>query len=465
MAKRLHDISQIRKYLNGELDARAMHRLERQAQDDPFLMDALEGYQNAKADQQANLDDLASRLNMRVSEKRTRIIPFRVIGIAASLLVICSAGFWWLYQGREPVKSIVKTYSQQSGKHTSAAQTADTIANPTAQPAAKPNMAANNLAKTAVQPVTRPVVTKDKVVRQTPPAVADIQPAAAIATNKPVDNVPADKDTTSLSEVIVMNYKSAKKADTSNLLADKGVNKTYNVTPQQQLQSQVPGVKVYPGNKPAELSKLLTSGNLGTLSANQLIANSTIQGKVIGQNNRLPIQGATIKVAGTSQTTKTDAAGFFSLNVDTSHTKLEIATRGHHTRQYNAGATVRDTVKTITLAPADSADLGESIAMGFTSQPKDAVDYDIPAHPQKDWGAFRRYLKINAVSADGAAGIVKLTFTVDRHGSINNIRIRKGLSAAADKKAISLVKNGPEWVGNSNKQPEIITLRIKFRQK
>lgn len=461
MGKRLHDISQIRKYLNGELDARAMHQLERQAQDDPFLMDALEGYQNAKADQQANLGDLASRLNMRIAEKRTRIIPFRIIGIAASLLVICSAGVWWLYQGREPVKSIVKTYSQQSGKHTSAAQTADTIANPTAQQAAKPNMAANNLAKTAVQPVTR----KDKVVRQTPPAAADIQPAAAITTNKPVDNVPVNKDTASLSEVIVMNYKSAKKADTSNLLADKVANKAYNVAPQQQLQSQAPGVKVYPGNKPAELSKLLTSGNLGTLSASQLIANSTIQGKVIGQNNGLPIQGATIKVAGTSQTTKTDAAGFFSLNVDTGHTKLEIATRGYHTRQYNAGATVRDTVKTITMAPADSTDLGESIATGFTSQPKDAVDYDIPAHPQKDWGAFRRYLKINAVSADGAAGIVKLTFTVDRHGSISNIRIRKGLSAAADKKAISLVKDGPEWVGNSNKQPEIITLRIKFRKK
>jgi len=40
------DISQqIRKYLNGELDARAMHQLEKEAQNDPFLMEALEGYE------------------------------------------------------------------------------------------------------------------------------------------------------------------------------------------------------------------------------------------------------------------------------------------------------------------------------------------------------------------------------------------------------------------------------------
>src|ERR1700733_7034161 len=104
MGKQAADISQIRKYLNGELDARAMHRLERQAQDDPFLMDALEGYQNAKSDQQMNLNELVTRLNDRVSEKRSRIIPLRVMGIAASVLIICGAGVWWLKQKPEIIK-------------------------------------------------------------------------------------------------------------------------------------------------------------------------------------------------------------------------------------------------------------------------------------------------------------------------------------------------------------------------
>ncbi len=34
----------IRRYLAGELDDKTMHALERQALEDPFLADALEGY-------------------------------------------------------------------------------------------------------------------------------------------------------------------------------------------------------------------------------------------------------------------------------------------------------------------------------------------------------------------------------------------------------------------------------------
>ena len=118
MGKQVTDIAQIRKYLNGELDARAMHRLERQAQDDPFLMEAIEGYQSAKADQQPNLDELAGRLNERISEKRGRIIPFRVIGIAASVLIICSVGVWWVRQQTEQVRDPNKNKSAKTNRAT-----------------------------------------------------------------------------------------------------------------------------------------------------------------------------------------------------------------------------------------------------------------------------------------------------------------------------------------------------------
>ncbi len=463
----MHDISKIRKYLNGELDARAMHQLERQAQDDPFLMDALEGYQNAKADQQTNLDDLASRLNRRVAEKRTRIIPFRAISIAASVLVICSAGVWWLYQGRQPVKSSVKNESVQSGKTPSAAPTTDTVSGSKTLQAAVPGKKEETVSK-QVKPANQ--------LAAAPPAAAAIKPNVPAAVNAATQQVlladakvqqPAPKDSTSLDETIVMGYTAARKKDTSNFFGAKRADKIYksNTAPQQQLQAQAPGVKVYPSDKQTEMSKLLTSGSLGNLGINQLMTNQGVHGKVIAQNNGLPIQGATIKVPGTNQVTKTDAEGYFRLNLDTSHTKLEIANRGYHTRQYNTGINGRDSIKTITLAPADSTELGESIATGFTSQAKDANEIFIAAHPQKGWGAFRRYLKINAVAADGAAGIVKLTFSVDKNGSVSDIRIEKGLSAAADKKAISMVKDGPDWVGNTNKLPEKVTLRIKFSKK
>lgn len=262
-----------------------------------------------------------------------------------------------------------------------------------------------------------------------------------------------------------MNYKSSKKKDSARLtsLHEVHIKTKPDTAPEQRLQANVPGVKVYPNNQSAaDLNRLLTRGNLATAGVNQLMANRVIQGKVIAENNGLPIQGASVKVSGTNQATKTDASGFFKLQADTSHAKLEITDHGYKARQVSAGANTRDSVKTIVLAPDENDDLGETIVTGYTSQPRDANSDFITAHPQKGWNAFKKYLKINAVSPDKVIGVVKVTFIVDKFGSVSDIKVIKGLTDAANKKAISLIKDGPDWMGNSNKRPETITLRIKF---
>ncbi len=98
------DISQIRKYLNGELDARAMHRLEKRAQEDPFLMDALEGYNNRK-DQQNNLDEVQRKLQKRV--RRTIKKPaamWPLIGVAIAVLALILLGAWWVLFNNKPAE-------------------------------------------------------------------------------------------------------------------------------------------------------------------------------------------------------------------------------------------------------------------------------------------------------------------------------------------------------------------------
>jgi hypothetical protein len=199
------------------------------------------------------------------------------------------------------------------------------------------------------------------------------------------------------------------------------------------------------------MDKAVTRGSLNGIGVNQLMTNRLIQGKVIAQADGLPIQGASVKVAGTNQSTKTDAAGFFKVRADTGHTKLEITQKGYQARQLSTASAPRDSVKTIVLAADKGDDLNDAAG----------TDY-IAAHPQKGWRDFRHYLKTNAVSPDGVTGLVKISFVVDKSGSIGNIKVEKGLSDAANKKALSLVKDGPGWVGNSNKHPETITVRIKF---
>jgi outer membrane biosynthesis protein TonB len=86
----------------------------------------------------------------------------------------------------------------------------------------------------------------------------------------------------------------------------------------------------------------------------------------------------------------------------------------------------------------------------------------VNAHPNAGWSSFRKYLKENAHSPDGKTGVVKLSFMVDNNGAISDIKITKGLSQVTDQAAINLINDGPDWVGNTNRQPEKVSLKIKF---
>ncbi|MDF2430380.1 MAG: hypothetical protein JWP44_11, partial [Mucilaginibacter sp.] len=108
MNKKDSDISLIRKYLNGELDARAMHQLEKRAQHDPFLMDAIEGYEKTGKDQHENLEILNGRLQQRYTQKEKKIIPWNIIAIAASVIIVFTAGGLWFYN-RPPSNKIQVT--------------------------------------------------------------------------------------------------------------------------------------------------------------------------------------------------------------------------------------------------------------------------------------------------------------------------------------------------------------------
>ncbi|MBE9585722.1 TonB family protein [Mucilaginibacter sp. JRF] len=97
MSKPTDIAKQIEKYLNGELDARAMHQLEREAQNDPFLMDALEGYGKAGGNQQVNLDDITGRLQQRTAIGKVRSMLMWRLTAAASVIVVLGAIGLWFY--------------------------------------------------------------------------------------------------------------------------------------------------------------------------------------------------------------------------------------------------------------------------------------------------------------------------------------------------------------------------------
>jgi cytoskeletal protein RodZ len=86
------------------------------------------------------------------------------------------------------------------------------------------------------------------------------------------------------------------------------------------------------------------------------------------------------------------------------------------------------------------------------------------AHPQTGFSNFEKYLNDEAVSPDNMTGTVSLSFMVSSEGMLSDFKVLKSVSDAADQKAIALIKNGPGWLGNTNGQSKMITVKIKFHK-
>lgn len=147
-------MEQLRKYLNGELDARAMHKLEREAHNDPFLWDVMKGMEGSDEDHQANLDAIDKLINEQVEKDRKRIIPmWKVASVAASLLVGLSIGGWLLMHqtAKEPITlNTVKTTEPTSKEQ---AETSPVITQPVLRVTQQPVIAQLNRNK-AKMPIT-----------------------------------------------------------------------------------------------------------------------------------------------------------------------------------------------------------------------------------------------------------------------------------------------------------------------
>jgi cytoskeletal protein RodZ len=424
------DISLIRKYLNGELDARAMHELERQAQDDPFLMDALEGYEQATSDQRANLDDLTNRLYQRINKKERRIIPWIPLSVAASILIILGAGIWFMTndqpQKRAKVVEVEKPATHEKAVITLPAKPQN---NKQANDIKPDRSIANSKKFTDIDNEQLGEADKLSAPAISSPATANSSPLVS----EPVPNSdikPIGKlykeDSVPLNEIVVSNYK-PKKKDTANV--------------ERLLQGRVAGVAVTQNNP---------TGNSATLK--------TINGIVIGKDDGQPIVGATVKIVGKSFGAVTDVHGKFVLPGVASNQTLAVGYIGYNSRQVKVNN--KDSLN-IALEPNNSS-LSEVVVTGYATQNKESETVNEDAHPRDGWHAMDEYLKKNAISPDGKTGKVRLSFIVGEGGSLSNTKVIKSLSAATDQKAIDLINNGPAWAGATDRKPHEIRISVKF---
>ena len=95
-----------------------------------------------------------------------------------------------------------------------------------------------------------------------------------------------------------------------------------------------------------------------------VMAQTVVSGRVTDAGTNTPLEGATITVRGTKNSTLTDTSGKFSINVPTANAKLVVTYVGYSSRTLDANNS-----STISLS-ADNSNLSEVVVTGLATSIK-----------------------------------------------------------------------------------------------
>lgn len=370
-------------YIRGARKGKEAHRLEKEAMRDPFLADALEGYSRVGNGADEQIEELRRRIRARAVRKRNHAV---VWSIAASLLIGVCIGSYFLFQ-EKPLSDEARMAMEQ-----------------------------------AVHPKPLSVYEEEK------------------------------KD--ELAEVVIKDSAGPSKKLISENKKKKMLAPSSEVPQVMTQELMEEALEATIDDEPSAMDKkmVMRASVANDSSFNTKVAVvGKVRGKVTDPSGE-PLVGATVRVKGTNQGTISDENGDFTLKTD-GNRELSVDYIG-----YESVVLPADTTKDLLIAMnVDDATLDEVVVVGYGSQPKSSVtgaimSLKMSGTPQPSIGrkAFRRYLKENLVHPSDkecarAKGKVILTFRVDKDGRPESISVKKGLCASADKEAIRLIEEGPDW--------------------
>ena len=415
------DIDVLEDYLDGKLDAKTMHKVERLSLEDPFVAEALAGLsQSPKRTQSLSLlqKQLQERIAQKPIEKKRWAITSQRLSIAAAaaVLFITVSVLFWMKQN-----NIQKMGEDQQAKNTDV-KIAPQVAKESAPVVAKADSQISTVIDKAFVEAKSNSYAKNKDI------------PAAVATESIVAPVP---------EKTMMRSATVTPAPAQPVLVEEEIrvnnpNAKRNATDVQVLSSRAKGV---------------------TYSA------GTYTGKVVSQINGVPIAGALVKLQGANLAATTDRGGEFKLSAEKeiANPKLSVSYLGFAEKEVSAE---KNKKLEVSLAPTSSA-LSEVTISANQSVAKDSLNGTLASKflptPAGGKDAFDQYLKDNNKLFKGSVSskAVTLSFEIATDGAPTAIKVIKGLSNAENEEAVRLLKNGPKWlIPTTGAKSALVTIKF-----
>lgn len=423
--------SDIEMYHNGQLTAAEMHALEKAALEDPMLADALEGFSSVESTTiEPGLQDLQERLKQRIfidESRKTPVILFyrkNWFRVAAMFILFAGMGFMtYQFVFNQKEKDIAATEKTEEAPFI----ITDTTSTTTITPAETDSM---------------PVVSRQQ-------DMAAAKKETSEPTSTPVEttiqnNIESQVAGTELqtkneeTEIAAQAIQSESKRD--KMIADANKETEQNA---------------FVRNAQSKMARPMAAAPLSSKPLNAL------SGRITDEKNN-PVPYAVISNRQENLFVAADSAGRFSMLTSDTVLSIEISSVGYENSIFSLqGKKLNDIVlkeSTAALSEVAVTGYGESKRKAFNDSPEPAIG----------WEKYFQYLddkqiKTGLLSSGQQKGIVELSFSINKKGQPENIKMLKTDCIPCTTEAIRLVKQGSGW--KLNGRDNQVKLQVSFISK
>ena len=413
-------------YIRGLRKGKEAHRLEKESMQDPFLADAMDGYNQVEGNHEQRIEKLRMQVSAHSAKKKsTYAITW---SIAACLIIGFGISSYFLFLKKSMTDEVFIAEESVSIK--------------LAEPAAPPT----------------------PEIPATPTVPATPQKEIALATTK------VKTDSTPISEI------TARQADKKDMIAEIQTTSQPQGAPvaavpmmeevseeTAALQEVVATIDTFE----SESDKKMKLAKVATI----LPQNNMIKGRVTDGKGE-PLIGASVTYKGTNIGTITNMNGEFSLVKKDDKKRLTAEYIGYDPVEIQV-----DTSRTMLIAMNENKQaLNEVVVVGYGAKKnkksttlgsdakvKEQTEKEITPQPVIGKRSYQKYLKEHLVRPTDekcaqVKGKVVLTFLINKEGRPFYIKVKESLCESADKEAIRLIQEGPDWIyGN-----KLVEVTVKF---
>lgn len=434
----------IQRYLKGQMSAQDMHAIETAALDDPFLADAIEGFETAIADtKEDSIKTELGKLNREFGERmqQGKVVPITQrnwwkFAAAAAIVIVMGVAFYnnWIKPEQNADALAVNENKQddsagsqkpEAKRSNASAALLDTIRDQDKRSAAP---------STSSKPIVSPQV----------PVQTENEPGNKIAKQKNSSPVKDDKET---------DDQALQNPERSEKVKEELSKKASGVEVEKEGRERQTEVAAVTSNEPIVRREKQSIARLNNFS-----------GRVVDPDNK-PLSNANLQILQNRTNLMTDQSGNFNFTTKDSVVDVQVALVGFEQRNFRLQNSIAS--NNLVLEPSKQ-NLDEVVVTGYGTRRKEDLSKITgkvqDAVPQIGWLEYEKYLQKNKKPPANnplMKGEVVVSFHVKRQGGLSDFKIDKSLSTDYDTEAIRLIQEGPAWKLLNGRKTRI-TVIVKF---